>query len=313
MNDAVRQIQYQITEEEGRLHEYAHLGNWKAVGILLKSGIAVNAANTVNGMTALHWASERNHVQIVALLLSHGADPTLRNKNNKTALDLSQNKVIQGLIKSEPTETTKTAATADVAEQPDPNVDFEMEGVIASTDDEKVNSFVPNYLKYPDLSKVWELPEGVRIAATPTAESVSSVSSVWTDVVPSKDITSASESSCPTPKKRKAGQDFHPSAVASALASAENRAEKELELLVYQDQNTDSQLLGAVFVSPNARIGDMINQIKEELDDVPPHFRLFRSNAAREVPINQRQFDAPVGKHFQPGADAVVIKARQAE
>ncbi|RKP39243.1 hypothetical protein BJ085DRAFT_41061 [Dimargaris cristalligena] len=286
MNDAVRQIQYQITEEEGRLHEYAHLGNWKAVGILLKSGIAVNAANTVNGMTALHWASERNHVQIVALLLSHGADPTLRNKNNKTALDLSQNKVIQGLIKSEPTETTKTAATAataDVAEQPDPNVDFEMEGVIASTDDEKVNSFVPNYLKYPDLSKVWELPEGVRIAATPTAESVSSVSSVWTDVVPSKDITS------------------------------ENRAEKELELLVYQDQNTDSQLLGAVFVSPNARIGDMINQIKEELDDVPPHFRLFRSNAAREVPINQRQFDAPVGKHFQPGADAVVIKARQAE
>lgn len=40
--------------------------------------------------TALHWAAMRGHVEIVKFLLSSGADRTLRNKQEKIAIDLAQ-------------------------------------------------------------------------------------------------------------------------------------------------------------------------------------------------------------------------------
>jgi uncharacterized protein len=43
-----------------------------------------------NGYTALHWAATHNHNEIVRLLLQLGADPTLRNINGKTPLDIAR-------------------------------------------------------------------------------------------------------------------------------------------------------------------------------------------------------------------------------
>ncbi len=40
--------------------------------------------------TPLHWGSMRGHVEIVKLLLERGADQSIRNKQDKVAVDLCQ-------------------------------------------------------------------------------------------------------------------------------------------------------------------------------------------------------------------------------
>ena len=41
------------------------------------------------GMTPLHWAVVNGHINAVKFFLAHGADGTLRDRNNKTPLDLA--------------------------------------------------------------------------------------------------------------------------------------------------------------------------------------------------------------------------------
>lgn len=40
-------------------------------------------------MTPLHWAVERDHAEVMAVLLEHGADPNALSKFNKTPISLA--------------------------------------------------------------------------------------------------------------------------------------------------------------------------------------------------------------------------------
>jgi len=57
----------------------------EVVACLLELGAAVDAQNN-KGMTALMEAALRNDVQVVHVLLRHGADPTLTDRTGRTAL-----------------------------------------------------------------------------------------------------------------------------------------------------------------------------------------------------------------------------------
>ncbi len=46
-------------------------------------------AQSINGGTPLMRAAETGHVDMVHLLLSRAADPNIRNKNNKLAVELA--------------------------------------------------------------------------------------------------------------------------------------------------------------------------------------------------------------------------------
>jgi len=63
----------------------------QVVGYLLEKGAAstVNTADTEEVWTPLHGAAYYDKPDAVALLLQHGADPTLKDRTGKTALDLA--------------------------------------------------------------------------------------------------------------------------------------------------------------------------------------------------------------------------------
>lgn len=54
-----------------------------------KAKADVNAID-MGDNSALHWAAMRGHVEIVKFLMDQGADKSLRNKQDKMAIDLCQ-------------------------------------------------------------------------------------------------------------------------------------------------------------------------------------------------------------------------------
>jgi ankyrin repeat protein len=42
-----------------------------------------------NGNTALHWAASKGDIEIARILLDHGANPTVRNREGQTPLELA--------------------------------------------------------------------------------------------------------------------------------------------------------------------------------------------------------------------------------
>ncbi|EFA08022.2 ankyrin repeat domain-containing protein 40 isoform X2 [Tribolium castaneum] len=64
---------------EEKLREAACIGDIEAVLALLSQNLDINAKNSVNGWTALHWAAKRGNSQVADILLSHGANPKIQN------------------------------------------------------------------------------------------------------------------------------------------------------------------------------------------------------------------------------------------
>ena len=62
-------------------------------------GANVNAVDLWQ-YTALHEAASKGRQEVCSCLLAHGADPTLKNGNLKTALDLAQTPELHQLILS---------------------------------------------------------------------------------------------------------------------------------------------------------------------------------------------------------------------
>jgi ankyrin repeat protein len=70
---------------------YVHLLSLKQK---LTDGYVVLFSKNVLGDTPLHVAASRGHLEVVELLLSHGGDSQLRNKDQKTPIDLATNSAI---------------------------------------------------------------------------------------------------------------------------------------------------------------------------------------------------------------------------
>jgi hypothetical protein len=71
------------------LHEAAWNGDRNMAWILIAAGADPNVPHTEGGSTPLHYAILTNHVEIVKLLLEHGADVKARYRGGSTALHLA--------------------------------------------------------------------------------------------------------------------------------------------------------------------------------------------------------------------------------
>ncbi|XP_022907960.1 ankyrin repeat domain-containing protein 40-like [Onthophagus taurus] len=83
---------------EEKLREASALGDIEGIQNLLAQNVDVNAKNSINGWTALHWATKRNHETVVRILLSNGADSKLENQKGERPSNLSKNPSILNLL-----------------------------------------------------------------------------------------------------------------------------------------------------------------------------------------------------------------------
>jgi len=68
----------------------AYRGHTEVVKLLLERGAFVNAREKRNGLSSLSHAVGRGDKELVAVLLAHGADPSLKAVDGRTALDRAE-------------------------------------------------------------------------------------------------------------------------------------------------------------------------------------------------------------------------------
>ncbi len=75
--------------------------------IFTQHGACVNAMDLWQ-FTPLHEAASKNRVEVCSLLLSYGADPTLFNCHNKSAIDLAPTALLKERLACKHVTATKT-------------------------------------------------------------------------------------------------------------------------------------------------------------------------------------------------------------
>ncbi|KAG0065218.1 hypothetical protein BGZ89_008500 [Linnemannia elongata] len=250
------------------LHEMAAIGNLKAVLHYCQSGVNINAQNTMNGWTALHWASHRGHEPVVRALLMRGASKEVQNNKGETPGDL--------------------------AKKPDICALFGKELDHSTIEKDNKPTFVPAYLAQPELSKLWSLPEGSTDDPKLNQEAfaLSNPKLPATTPVPRTGVSSAVT---PAP------------ATSTSIPTTASSSYDAKEILVYRQSVADENLLGAIFANVEDTIEKTIQLIKEEMDDVPEEFGLGRFNGSKVVPVNTKQYSRKTGDFFRGQDDAIVV------
>jgi len=80
----VREFIETLCTNDQQLREAAQSGEADRVKDLLKTDPGIINASDESGSTALHYASEHGHLDVVEILLEHGADPALADIRSRT-------------------------------------------------------------------------------------------------------------------------------------------------------------------------------------------------------------------------------------
>ena len=81
------------------LHQSAFKGDEKIVKILLNYNANSNITNLVFGKSPLHYAVEYDHEEVVKLLLKNNANPSLKDKTERSPLDIATGAIKSLLLK----------------------------------------------------------------------------------------------------------------------------------------------------------------------------------------------------------------------
>ncbi|XP_029638664.1 ankyrin repeat domain-containing protein 40 isoform X1 [Octopus sinensis] len=85
--------------EQEALREAAAIGDIIKLRQLVENfHVDINSQNSLNGYTALHWATIRNHTSVVAFLLTHGADKNIKNFDGNIPAELTSDSTIHQLL-----------------------------------------------------------------------------------------------------------------------------------------------------------------------------------------------------------------------
>ncbi|CAO3688213.1 unnamed protein product [Umbelopsis ramanniana] len=140
-------------------------------------------------------------------------------------------------------------------------------------------------MKEPDLDKSWNLPDEF------AEQRIKRIMEHQKILAKDEPKPQAAPAPAPTPSK--------------ATPSASSSPEKEM--LVYLSARADDKLLGAIFIDSQSTIEDVIQQINEELDDIPQQFTISRHNGSLAIPISKKQWSKKTLVHFRDEQDAIIV------
>jgi ankyrin repeat protein len=72
--------------------------DYRKADLLLRSGADVNEVHDTFRDTVLHIAAQRGNAEIIKLLVKHGADVSIKNREGKTAAELAQSSEVKALL-----------------------------------------------------------------------------------------------------------------------------------------------------------------------------------------------------------------------
>ena len=84
-----------------RLYDGCISGNLAEAELAIMDGADVNNQGPTTGYTLLHYVSSRGQLDMCQLLITRGADLTLRTATGETALDLARTPEMRALLKKE--------------------------------------------------------------------------------------------------------------------------------------------------------------------------------------------------------------------
>ena len=180
--------------------------------------------------------------------------------------------------------TNKEQTAADLAKTPEIKALFPEEA-FSSAQPESELPIVPTYLKEPDLDKTWNLPDEF------AEQRIKRIMEHQKILAKDEPQPQAAPAPAPTPSK--------------VTPSASSSPEKEM--LVYLGTRADDKLLGAIFIDSQSTIEDVIQQINEELDDIPQQFTISRHNGSLAIPISKKQWSKKTLVHFRDEQDAIIV------
>eukprot|EP00842_Homolaphlyctis_polyrhiza_P006621 jgi/Hompol1/6960/HPOL_001014-RA len=142
-----------MSEAEEAFREAAAVGNLAAARVYITNGININAQNRMNGWTALHWACSRGRKDMAQLLLMNGASVVITSSSGQTPIDVAKGAALT--LFDQPSGSNQADSEAPTASVTAAKAD---ESLDQDEDASEPATFVPAYLRYPDLSKVWTVP-----------------------------------------------------------------------------------------------------------------------------------------------------------
>ncbi len=87
-----------FSDPDSMLISAAKKGDVQLLRFALAKGAYINAADDKGG-TALHWAVYYGHKEVVKILLMHGADPYIKDKNGISPYSLAEIKRKKEILK----------------------------------------------------------------------------------------------------------------------------------------------------------------------------------------------------------------------
>jgi hypothetical protein len=145
--------------------------------------------------------------------------------------------------------------------------------------------FQPNYLKNPDLNKLWGVPDSREAAPMPVPIQKRPVEQPVASVNFPKEIV------------------FIPHTDTTEM----------LQVLVFVSSTAQSNLKGAVFVNPTSTLSHLKEMIIEQLEGIPKIFDIARVYDGLVVPITAKQMEHNAFMHLSHKTDAAKMFKNRAD